>query len=164
MKTKILRVLAYWCVAVMLHGGVRTLTEESLYYWAPIAVAVVLTLLEMRQAKRGEGKQEELEHRVRGLEFGWLQAGNDIRLADALATKLFERINERLEVLEGTEGVPKESAEKMSAEIETIKGAYQNVALAFQNHDARLDNLESDTPAAPEVPDRPATKRRRGRR
>lgn len=153
---RILRVTMLVLVATMVPLAIAT--EESFYYWAPIAVAVVLTLLEMRNMKRSEGKQEELEQEVRRLQFGWLQLGHDLQLTNAIDAKLFERINERLDALEGTDAVPKEQGEKMTETIGTLKEAYTNMALAFNNHDNRISGLES------ELPDVAPTARKRGRK
>ena len=152
------RTLTYWCLAVMLHGGLQAYTEESFYYWAPIAVAVVLTLLEMRQSKRSEGHVESLQESFHALHKALIAHSGAVEKSLAIVDKVLERYGERLDSLEGQDGgVPKEAGDKMAGDLETLKYNLGQVALATNNISARVDEVEAA------IPD-PAPAAKRGRK
>ena len=156
------RILAYWGLAFVLHGGLQAYTEESFYYWAPIAVAVVLTLLEMRQAKRAEGQIDGLQETFHALHKSLLVHGAAVEKSLAIVDKVLERYGERLDALEGQDtGVPKETGEKLATDMQELRHNLGQVAIAYNNVSARVDAVED---LVPELGTEDKPKRKRGRR
>lgn len=145
-------------VAMHWAGDFGFKTEESFYYWAPIAVAIVAYLLESRKERHYENKENAVGERMRSLELSFVKMLGDVALFEGITLKTFELVDRRLEALESDEGISKDDATRMATAIDELKGTQGNIVVAYQTLSGRLDNLETD---APEV----STKRSsRGRR
>lgn len=140
------RAIPYILWVVLAESGVAsTQTEESFYYFAPIAVAVLAYLLDVRQARRYELEADAIKERMRAVELAHVSGFADDRLRDAIQDKSLTEHERRLDVLEGQEGgVPKEQGDKLTARLDDLSHTVGNIALAHNMLSNEVKTLKGE--------------------
>lgn len=119
--------------------------EESLYFFAPIAVAILAYLLDVRQARRYELEADAIKERMRAVELAHVSGFANTDLQDKLLDMRLDHHDRRLDALEGQESpIPKEQADKMQARLDDLSSNVGNIAFAHNQLNAKVDKLSGE--------------------
>lgn len=123
-------------------AGYMIATEESFYYFAPIAVAVLAYLMDARQARRYELEADSIKDRVRSLEESRAHGIPEAELRISLLEKTTEHHDKRLDALEGMEpGVAREHGEKLQAAVVNLDNNVKDIAYAHNMLEHRIKRI-----------------------
>lgn len=117
--------------------------EEVFYILIPIAVAVLMFMMDMRENRRHERQRECDVERIRQLELTYMRVEGVAEKQATWTEKMLEQIIYRIEALEGSDsGLPKEHGDSMSKELERLRATSDGLAMMYHELKGRVIGLE----------------------